>query len=152
MWVKENIDKFGGDPELITIFGQSAGAGSVSAQMMGRHNGELFQRAIQEVFISNFTLKIEAMLSINWFNNYKNMDIIYFYLQSGSLYTDWGWFNSENKLFEIRESIRNQHNCSKDESIYKCLENKSVDELLSTVVTDNPLVNHWHQDVRQMLK
>jgi len=26
----------------------------------------------------------------------------------------------------------------------KCLENKSVDELLSTVVTDNPLVNHWH--------
>jgi len=72
------------------------------------------------------------------------MDIIYLYLQSGSLYTDWGWFNSENKLFEIRESIKNQHNCSKDESVYKCLENKSVDELLSTVVTDNPLVNHWH--------
>ncbi|KAF6038746.1 hypothetical protein EB796_002947 [Bugula neritina] len=48
MWVKQNIDKFGGDPELITIFGESAGAGSVSAQMMSRHNGGLFQRAIQE--------------------------------------------------------------------------------------------------------
>ncbi|KAF6017686.1 CES5A [Bugula neritina] len=111
MWVKQNIDKFGGDPGLITIFGESAGGGSVSAQMMSHHNGGLFQRAIQE---------------------------------SGSLYTDWGWFNSKNQLFEITESIRNQHNCSKDESVYKCLENKSVDELLSTVVTDNPLVNHWH--------
>jgi len=65
-------------------------------------------------------------------------------LQSGSLYTDWGWFNSKNQLFEITESIRNQHNCSKDESVYKCLENKGIDELLSTVVTDNPLVYHWH--------
>jgi len=49
MWVKENIDKFGGDPELITIFGQSTGAGSVSAQMMSPHNTGLFQRAIVEV-------------------------------------------------------------------------------------------------------
>jgi len=72
------------------------------------------------------------------------MDIIHLYLQSGSLYATWGWFNSEKKLFDIRESIRNQHNCSSKESVYKCLENKSVDELLSTVVADNPLVNHWH--------
>jgi len=49
IWVKENIDKFGGDPELITIFGESAGAGSVSAQMMSPHNTGLFQRAIVEV-------------------------------------------------------------------------------------------------------
>ena len=47
--MKENIDKFGGDPNKITIFGESAGAGSVSAQVMGQHNAGLFQRAIQEV-------------------------------------------------------------------------------------------------------
>mgnify|MGYP001795763178 FL=1 len=49
IWVKENIDRFGGDPNRITIFGESAGAGSVSAQVMGQHNAGLFQRAIQEV-------------------------------------------------------------------------------------------------------
>ena len=32
-WTKNNIQKFGGDPNRITIFGQSAGGGSVSLQM-----------------------------------------------------------------------------------------------------------------------
>jgi len=69
MWVKQNIDKFGGDPELITIFGESAGAGSVSAQMMSRHNGGLFQRAIQEVFIlliANKKLITFELLNMVW--------------------------------------------------------------------------------------
>ena len=49
MWVKDNIDSFGGDPDKITIFGESAGGGSVAAQMMGQHNDGLFKRAIAEV-------------------------------------------------------------------------------------------------------
>jgi para-nitrobenzyl esterase len=45
-WVKENIRNFGGDPDNITIMGQSAGAGSVMAQLC-KHKGEnLFQKAI----------------------------------------------------------------------------------------------------------
>ena len=45
-WVKRNIAAFGGDPDCITIGGQSAGGMSVSAQMTCRENEGLFQRAI----------------------------------------------------------------------------------------------------------
>ena len=45
-WVKRNIAAFGGDPEKITIGGQSAGGMSVCAQMTHPGNEGLFQRAI----------------------------------------------------------------------------------------------------------
>ena len=45
-WVKRNIAAFGGDPENITIGGQSAGGMSVAAQMTCPSNKGLFQRAI----------------------------------------------------------------------------------------------------------
>ena len=45
-WVKENIAAFGGDPDNITIAGQSAGGMSVSAQLASPQNEGLFQRAI----------------------------------------------------------------------------------------------------------
>ena len=45
-WVKRNIAAFGGDPENITIGGQSAGGMSVSAQITCPENKGLIQRAI----------------------------------------------------------------------------------------------------------
>lgn len=45
-WVKRNIAAFGGDPEQITIGGQSAGGGSVMSQLTSPQNKDLFQRAI----------------------------------------------------------------------------------------------------------
>lgn len=47
-WVKRNIAAFGGDPNNITIGGQSAGGMSVCAQMTSPQNEGLFQRAIVE--------------------------------------------------------------------------------------------------------
>ncbi len=46
MWVKRNIAAFGGDPDNITIGGQSAGGGSVMAQVVCPLNKGLFRRAI----------------------------------------------------------------------------------------------------------
>lgn len=45
-WVIRNIEAFGGDPDNITIAGQSAGGGSVMAQMTCPENFGLFQKAI----------------------------------------------------------------------------------------------------------
>ena len=45
-WVKRNIAAFGGDPENITIGGQSAGGMSVCAQIANQENEGLFRRAV----------------------------------------------------------------------------------------------------------
>lgn len=45
-WVIRNIKEFGGDPENITIAGQSAGGGSVMAHLTSPSSKGLFQRAI----------------------------------------------------------------------------------------------------------
>lgn len=47
-WVKRNIDAFGGNPSNITIFGESAGAFSVSAQMASPLTKGLLSKAIGE--------------------------------------------------------------------------------------------------------
>jgi para-nitrobenzyl esterase len=47
-WVKANIASFGGDPDNITIFGESAGAMSVCTLMATPLAAGLFQRAIME--------------------------------------------------------------------------------------------------------
>ncbi|AUI37264.1 carboxylesterase/lipase family protein [Geobacillus thermoleovorans] len=45
-WVKENIEAFGGDPDNITIFGESAGAASVGVLLSLPEASGLFRRAI----------------------------------------------------------------------------------------------------------
>jgi para-nitrobenzyl esterase len=47
-WVSENIANFGGDPNNITVFGQSAGAVDIGLLMTSGLSKDLFQRAIAE--------------------------------------------------------------------------------------------------------
>ncbi|XP_033981816.1 bile salt-activated lipase-like [Trematomus bernacchii] len=73
-WVHRNIRKFGGDPDNITIFGNSAGGASVSLQTLSPHNKGLFKRAISQsgVAVSPWTINkdprlyaVEVALKVN---------------------------------------------------------------------------------------
>ncbi|HEX4222356.1 MAG TPA: carboxylesterase family protein [Pseudonocardiaceae bacterium] len=53
-WVRDNIARFGGDPDNVTIFGQSAGATSVAALTNTEAGRGLFGRAIGQSVSAGF--------------------------------------------------------------------------------------------------
>jgi len=57
MWVQQNIKYFGGDPDKVTIFGESAGAMAVNFLMVSPQMKSLFHQAIMQsgTAISPFT-------------------------------------------------------------------------------------------------
>ena len=69
-WVKQNIENFGGDPDNVTIFGESAGGGSVCALMAAKGTQGLFKRAIAQSGCLNFTYTHES------FARFKAADLL----------------------------------------------------------------------------
>ena len=63
-WVQENIEAFGGDPENVTIFGESAGGGSVAILLAADGTEGLFKHAIAQSGSVNFTMTHERFKEI----------------------------------------------------------------------------------------
>ena len=52
-WIKDNIQFFGGNPNSITIFGESAGAASISAHLLSPVSRHLMKRVILQSGVVN---------------------------------------------------------------------------------------------------
>ncbi|MBQ6774307.1 MAG: carboxylesterase family protein [Synergistaceae bacterium] len=61
-WVHENIANFGGDPDNVTIFGQSAGGGSVSLLPLIEGSHKYFKRVIAQSGSPVFTRSTEEAI------------------------------------------------------------------------------------------
>ena len=59
-WVEENISEFGGDPDNVTIFGESAGGTNVLALMLSDAASGLFDRAIAQSGSTDFFTRAAA--------------------------------------------------------------------------------------------
>ena len=62
-WVHENIAAFGGDPDNVTIFGQSAGGGSVSLLPLIEGSHKYFKRVIAQSGSPVFTRSAEEAIA-----------------------------------------------------------------------------------------
>ncbi|KAH9641218.1 hypothetical protein HF086_004605 [Spodoptera exigua] len=78
VWVKKNIAHFGGDPDNVTIFGQSAGGSAVTLHLLSPLSKGLFKRAIAmsgaffKDFQSPFEHKKRALLLAKQLGNCTN--------------------------------------------------------------------------------
>ncbi|XP_008590308.1 PREDICTED: carboxylesterase 4A [Galeopterus variegatus] len=82
-WVQENIAVFGGDPDCVTLFGQSSGAMCVSGLMLSPLARGVFHRAISQsgtaalkVFIAHDPLKVAKKVACLAGCNHNNTQIL----------------------------------------------------------------------------
>lgn len=102
-WIKKNINAFGGNPENITIFGESAGAGSVTCLLVSPLSKGLFHKAIAQS--GSYYLKCRDLKKHT--NNLEPME-------------------------KVGEKITKMLNCDKSLDVLNCLRSVTAEKLLNT--------------------
>ena len=109
-WVKDNIRAFGGDPDDVTIFGQSAGAGCVNFLSLSPQSKGLFNKAIMQsgVAVNPWTLLTKEVATRNMLELAGRLGCLPWY----------------HKLLPGQPSVVQQR-------AVECLRSKSTDEIAS---------------------
>jgi para-nitrobenzyl esterase len=109
-WVKNNISLFGGDPDNVTIFGESAGGHNVLSLLVSSQAKGLFHKAISQSGYTTSYSKIDA------YKPFKD--------SSTSKHSSWNVVNSiiENKSLTIKQTDANK------EKIRDILKNLSAED------------------------
>jgi para-nitrobenzyl esterase len=109
-WVKRNIAAFGGDPQNVTIFGESYGGLSVGAHLISPDSKGLFHRAIIQSGFLTMDMPAESV--------FPGVEAAPYF----------GWRITE-EIEGLGADVASQLNC--DRNAIECLRHASVEDLLA---------------------
>ncbi len=138
-WVRENVAAFGGDPENVTIFGESAGAGSVSLLPLIEGTDGLFNRIIAESGSVALTYSREEC---------KNLTRLLL-KKSGCATMDELAALSEETLAELNEDLNDYNNFPErdgvvlPEDLYGAWEKDSLADVDLLIGTNSDEARYW---------
>ncbi|CAG5116006.1 unnamed protein product [Candidula unifasciata] len=121
-WTKNNIQSFGGDPNDITIFGESAGSASVSFLALSPLTKGLFTKAIMQsgTAFSGWAINRHPSLLLDIVSEKLGCTASLFYLF---------WFKQIRSIDKIN-----------------CIKNKSVSELLNVIPETQDIADSLNSD------
>nr|QEA03475.1 carboxylesterase [Plodia interpunctella] len=138
-WVNKNISNFGGDPNNVTIFGESAGAGSVSFHLISPLTKGLFRKAIAQ----------SGALTCWWAQAFKPRD------HALSLAKQLGFYSEDDKkLSDFFKSLPLEKLVQLDLSNILGFSKKEFLNIYFNIVSEKPFGHerYFHGDVYDVLR